>query len=267
MELVRCRLDAPRPTAERTSLWIPRGELALSDDGTRVVTGTDTLNVYDLRTLRNLGSFHVDVPEKAWPRISFAGNDVVRVYVWDSVRSAVNIFEYDLRTRTLSRTGSSEAMIVALSPDRRRMLAVRDHVYVVADARTGAKLAAPDGHSVRFLADGSVAMLHTLNGQVTIQHLDTAGNRLPDVVVAGRYYDAAIVGGDAKRIILRGKVDAREPGLVVVDLQRGVVLRQDPELESALIDSDRPLPDEILTIAGHRLLAWNLVTGAKRVVD
>lgn len=265
MELVRCRLDVPRPSAERTSLWIPRSELALSDDGTRVVTGTDTFNVYDVHTLRNLGSFHVDVPEKSWPRISFVGNDVVRVYVRDFVRNTANILEYDLRTRTLSRTGSSEAMVVALSPDRSRMLAFRNRAYVLADARTGAKLASPSGHSIHFLADGSVAMLETFNGKVTISRLDASGNRLPDVVVAGRYYAAELLGGDARRILLRGKVDTREPWLVVVDLQRGVVLRQDPELENALIDRDRPLPDEILALAGPRLMAWNLVTGAKRL--
>lgn len=265
-ELVRCRLDAPRPSAERTSLRITHSGLALSDDGTRVVSGFDTFNVYDVRTLRNLGAFHIDIPEKAWPATVFVTNDVVRVYIRRAKVTDLGIFEYDLRTRTLTRTGSSDAMAVALSPDRSRMLTLREGAYVLADARTGAKIASPSGHSVRFLADGTVAMIETLNRQSTLHRLDASGNRLPDVAIAGHYEGAAVVGGDATRIIMRGKVDAREPWLFVVDPRTGAVLRQDPELGEALIDNDRPLPDEILTTAGPRLVAWNIATGAKRPV-
>ena len=52
----------------------------------------------------------------------------------------------------------------------------------------------------------------------------------------------------------------------VFDLDRGTMQVPDPSLRIAIFDPRKTLPDEILCTTEKGVVAWNRVTGGKRVV-
>lgn len=265
LELIRCRLDVPQPHAEPSGVTMGPQEMALSDDGSRLVTGRETVNVYDLAADRSLGSFHLDVAEDAWTQAVFVTNDVVRVYV-GSRGGAEGIYEYDLQARALRQTGTVQGGERSLSADRTRMVVYQGHRSYLADARSGEPIADLAGNGVRFLADGTMASVQTHNLHATVRHFDANGRLLREAVLSP-YTEAVIGGGDGHRVVLGVRRDGTVGwGLAIFDLDRGVITREEPSLRIALVDRDQPLPNELLTTSERGVVTWNLTTGAKRLV-
>lgn len=265
LELVLCQLDVPQPHAERTGVTMGPQEMELSDDGSRLVTGGETVNVYDLAAKRSLGSFHLGTPEMSWPQVMFVTNDVVRVYVRSRAGDEA-IYEYDVRARALRPTGTFQGWAQSFSADRTRMVVYKNHHPYLADARSGEPITNLAGKMVRFLADGSIASVETHDLHATVRHFDANGRLLREAVLSP-HTEAIIGGGDGHRVVLglrrNGTADW---GVAVFDLDRGVITREEPSLRIALLDPDQSLPNEILATTEHGVVTWNLTTGAKRLV-
>jgi hypothetical protein len=271
-EIVRCRLDVPAPMPEPTGIIAPPNRLALSDDGRRVIVGQQSFSIYDLDTKRSLGSFRVDVAPSSWSSATFAGNDAVRVFVQS--RRAGNsvpitlIYEYNLAAHALRQSGSVFGYVASVSADALRMLVTgQAGSRSLADARTGATLAPlTSGTAVRFLADGSIAAVELRGGGAFLRHFDPHGAPLGEVAL-GQYAGGLVAGGDSHRVIvqLRTQQHARW-SLASVSLDRGAIERTDATLHGAMLESGRPLPNEILCVGGTGIVAWNPASGAKRVV-
>ena len=271
-EIVRCRLDVPNPKPEPTGIVAPPNRLALSDDGKRVIVGQQSFRIYDLATRRSLGSFHVDIAPSSWSTATFAGNDAVRVFVQS--RRAGNsvpvtlIYEYNLAAHALRQSGSVFGYVASVSADALRMLVTgQAGERSLADARTGATLAPlTSGSAVRFLADGSIAAVELRGEQAFLRHFDTHGAPLGEVPL-GRYASGLVTGGDSHRVIVQLRTQQHAAwSLASVSLDRGTVERTDTTLHGAMLDSGRPLPNEILCLGGKGVVAWNPANGSKRVV-
>jgi hypothetical protein len=274
VEILRCRLDVARPHAEPTGIIVPLEETVLSDDGTRVVAGTSNLTIYELNTGRSLGSFHIDVRSHSWTRLMFVGRDVVRVLVITNNREAAvphrptEIYEYDLRTRALHRTGATDGWPASFSPDNARMLLKSSDHFVIADARTGTPIATLEGStSAAFLRDGSVIAADVRSR--TVRRYAANGGLLREITNL-RFGEIHASGGDEHRAIVQVSACSAPAACawspVVVDLDHGVVKPPDPTLRIAIFDRRKPLPDEILCTTATGVVAWNPTSGGKRLV-
>jgi len=284
-ELVRCRLDVTDPRPEPTGITTTQHELALSDDGARVLLGFGTYSIYELATARSLGSFRVDVPEHAWIVASFTARDVVRVYVMAN-RSAgatrvMAIYEYNLTSRVLRQTGTLDGSLRRISPDGRRMIVghvgsdvarASDSGLILADARTGNSLSilGNESHSIaKFLADGSVAVTtQGQDGTLVLRRLTDDLARQQEVAL-GRYVYGNIVSGDAHRVLLelRNAPFPSPMSLAIVNLDRGVIERLNRPVSAVLAQHAQPIPAEVLCVTPTgQLVAWSTTTGTTRPI-
>jgi ABC-type transport system involved in multi-copper enzyme maturation permease subunit len=274
VEIISCRLDDPHPHAVSTGIDTTVGEFCVSPDGTRVAIGEDSVTIYELASRRSLGSFHLDLAQNANRRFRFVGRDVVRIIVdvWRG-QPMREVYEYDLRTRTLQRTAAFEDQVLSVSDDDTRMLLSRPAVLTLADARSGAPLARIEGSwsQAAFLRDGSFLAVRHQGTTLTADHFAANGTPLREITGSG-YLDAHVSGGDEHRAVVqvrpackaRPNCSAWTPAFL--DLDRGTMQVPDPSLGIAIFDPTKPLPDEILCTTTTGVVAWNRVTGSKRVV-
>lgn len=274
-EIVACRLDDPHPHAVPTGIDTTLGDFSVSPDGTRVAAGYPSVTIYELATRRSLGSFHLELQQdNSTKQFRFVSKDVIRIIGnVGHVPRRREIWEYDLRTRTLQRTAAFDDQLLSVSYDNTRMLLSRPNLMTLADARSGAPLARIEGSWTRvaFLRDGGFVASRHEGATWTFDHFASNGTLLREITSSG-YVDAHVSGGDEHRAIVQvrpacqGGPNCGGWTLALLDLDRGTMRVPDPSMGLAIFDPTKPLPDEIFCTTTGVVAAWNMTTGSKRVV-
>ncbi len=152
------------------------------------------------------------------------------------------------------------------SPDHLRMLLRDDNGLSLAEARTGIVITALSSNGrggARFLADGSIALTVVADGTVVVRHLTRDGALLREVPI-GRYFDGYVAEGYGHRALVELNSALFQPAaMAVVNLDRGLVERIDPQLRRVIGGS---FDDEVLCQTATGVVSWNLSTGAKRLI-
>lgn len=189
MELMACDLTAAKPEARSTGIALSGYDtaLAFSPDSTRVAvqTGSD-LTVYELPSWKLVAAQKVATPAESWKslRMYFLDRDTLRLALTSHTRqensrvkrSDLQLFEFDVRNRKLTATGT----IPSVGPWTMRVNAAGDRLLVaqdetgseasllLCDARTGVVLKPlPIGSSkqmARFLSDGRFVVMRRAAG-------------------------------------------------------------------------------------------------------
>jgi ABC-type transport system involved in multi-copper enzyme maturation permease subunit len=262
-ELMTCKLDVPHPKAEASGVTTTWWDIALSPDGSRALLRTsETYSVYDLQSRRSIGSFSVPRDGNGWTHAYFEDRDHVRAFFLPTRiggnRPAINVFDFDVRSRALRRSGSVDDIV--RQPNHNRTRFVTDHT--VYDAATLAPIVSINGvRNLRFLDDDTLVAIEVRNGEVFVRHLSASGAPLGEIAV-GRSASAWLAGTSGTRAfveLLNGGVQ----NVASVDLARGVVERMDGEIRRIVRGG---ASNEVLCITAHGVIAWNPATGDKRVV-
>ena len=183
--------------------------LVFSADGRRLaVIAADRIVVSDAANGRTIAAARPEHPfwkdSRGFTCATFAGDDLLRVY---AVRAAgpppgqeIGIFAFDLRTRSLRRTGTAgpfSGVFPILASAARDRLLVRERPATVhlLDAATGATLRtiAGGGASARaavFLSDGGIALFESENeeGRIVVLAPDGEERRRIPIGPAHRAY-------------------------------------------------------------------------------
>ncbi|HEY8133594.1 MAG TPA: ABC transporter permease subunit [Thermoanaerobaculia bacterium] len=266
-ELYVARLDVPKPKPMATGITGVDSFDALSDDGSRIaiVEAGGLLSVYDLGSKSSLGSARI--PEGRFWFGDFVTPDVVRIYA--STQGQFSIFEYDIRKKTLQRTGEMPGF--PRSNRDHSLCVVYSHrpSLEIRDARTGSLIASvvPQGDgemiTATFLRDGRIAALENRKENSVLHLLSPNGSELRAMPLPGKA-DVHFVTESTPGLIA---VVMREPNQIgfrtaVVDVNRGVVTRTEPGLRPV----NRTFGPRLLCMTPHGLISWNPTTGEKRPV-
>jgi ABC-type transport system involved in multi-copper enzyme maturation permease subunit len=270
-ELYVARLDVPMPKPTATGITGNASFDALSDDGSRIaiVERPGLLTVYDVRSKASLGSARI--PEGKFWFGGFVTPDLVRIYakIENPLTVGFGIFEYDVRKKTLQRTGEMSGF-PRLSRDRSLCLVYSQRTALeIRDARTGALLTsvAPQSNgqifTATFLRDGRIAAVEDHKEGSVVRLLSANGAEIRDIPLPGKADRHFITESDAGLLA----VVMRQPNQVgvkiaVVDVNRGVVTR----IEPALRPVNRTFGSRLLCMTAHGLVAWNPATGEKRLI-
>jgi hypothetical protein len=262
--------DLAAGTEEATDLILDTRSrpINISNDGSRLLyTGPQTIAFYDLAQKKSLGSMRIPAGNLlgAW----FASPDVVRVYMFAA--PAFQIYEYDIRTRSYSKTGEFQTgknMFFVASADGSRLF-LRDPAggMVMLDGRTGAQLMSfPDVRSVTMLPDGrflGIAKDH-------LRIMSAAGVLERDVAVEGDFWSARAIGTDKALLVSNLQKTWK---ITLIDVNTGAVIRREDGLQPHYFDqppgdSRRTSlnPDQLFTDAAGNLVHWNPLTNEKNVV-
>jgi hypothetical protein len=221
----------------------PAFSYVLSADGSRVATLNGKLvTVYDLANGRLLGS-GAGLDGRSRHQMFFVSADVVRIIEHRpsrDVASPLRIFELDVRSRSMQKTGermiASSRMSMSVSrADASRMLVPTANAIL--DGRTGATVAAIEGDvaNAAMLDDGRIAAIVRAGEARQLQVHDRNGVLqysvlLPDVGLA------RIVGEtDNGRLLILGRSGVRAgeavtpmhgQAMLIVDLSKGTVERK-----------------------------------------
>jgi len=299
-QLVLLPLDQPELKPIETDLTLPFFSThVLSDDSRRVgyIAG-GLLGIYDVPTKRNLVS--VRLPKYSMPRMFFPSPDVVRVYLGtlgeNPAERVIDVYELDVRTRALVRTGGLRApasiLHITLSRDG-SVAVVRSFVrggataVFIADPRTLAPIAeykpAPDVRIGAFapLADGTVLIGETRGNQGFARVVRRDGSLVREVPLgAGHVYFSAEL--PENRVVLATATDltdmrsGKQWTTLVVDLGRGVIERRASDLLPEILSSfsshaDPRRGDPAQRLIGgidenHALVTWDPATGEKKTI-
>ncbi len=255
----------------------------LSADGSRVATINGTLlAVYDLATGRLLGSA-AGFDGRSRHQMFFVSPDVIRVVEHRPavhVATPLRIFEYDLRSRSLRKTGERmvAASRVAISVSRRdgSTMFVRNGGLIL-DGRTAETIGTIPSEGVTssaVLHDGTIAVVAQSGQGRQIRTYDPTGGLRVTVALPGA--SRAYLAGetDNGRLLVVGRGGSDRPGhapsgeqaMFVVDLANGSVESKvdgvrgpmpqwspDPRLERYASGQDFAAVDR-----DGKLVAWSL---------
>ncbi|HYS52158.1 MAG TPA: ABC transporter permease [Thermoanaerobaculia bacterium] len=254
-EFYVAKVDSKTPHAVATRIPAT-GNYALSDDGSRaaIVSSGRLVTIYDLATLSSLGSVRLAEGQYIVPL--FITNDLMRIYVHGN---GTKIFEYDVVKKTLRQTGVLPDAF-RLNHDRTRAAAYWKRPAIeIYDARTGALLTKIDRRptTVRFLDDGRIAAAK--ENALEIFSPDGALLRSIDLPKEIKY----LVNAGGGRVVVVMLNQGRRPTSVLIDVDRGVVVRT----EEGLLPEYAARGSQLLcqNIAKD-LIVWDTVTGEKRVI-
>jgi len=265
-ELYIARLDVPRPKPTATGITGDASLVALSDDGSRIaIVESGLLSVYDLGSNASLGSARI--PEgRSWFG-EFVAPDVIRIYA--SVEKKFGIFEYDIRKKTLQRTGEMPGF--PRSNRDHSLCVVYSHrpSLEIRDARTGSLVASvvPQGDgqmiTATFLRDGRIAAVEDRQDGSVLRLLSANGAGIRDIPLPGkpdRYFITESNPG-VLAVVMR---ELNQVGFKtgIVDVNRGVVTRIEPGLRPV----NRTFGPRLLCLTRNGLVAWNPATGEKQPV-
>lgn len=165
LELYTKRLDQPGSKPEATGIRRSGGAFALSPDGSRLATVSEaTISVHDLNSNRILASARRNPLHTV--ALYFVSPDVVRFYQSARGSERIDLYELDVRTKSLVKTGELHGDAgyngVRSSWDGSRVLLPRNGI--VADGRTGATLATlpastPNIFGSAMLGNGMIAIV------------------------------------------------------------------------------------------------------------
>jgi ABC-type transport system involved in multi-copper enzyme maturation permease subunit len=232
------------------------GNFVLSDNGSRAALVRERLvTVYDLTTLTSLGSARLS--DARYVRPMFVTNDLVRIY---ASGNETRIIEFDVVNKSLRQTGVLPAEYFRFNRDRTRALAFwkRPNAEIY-DARTGALLASFNGStsSAKFLDDGRIAAVH----ENTLNIFNPNGTLMRSIYLPKPIEWIASAGDGRVVVLLRNP--GRRATAAVVDIERGVVVRTEEDLQPAYAGQGSVL---LCSNASHDLVLWNTATGEKRVI-
>jgi hypothetical protein len=266
-----------------TGLTIQGGEpFFVSDDGNRIATKDHgILSIYDVPQKRSLTSVRMPNEGRYVYQGYFLSPDLFRLYI--RTQDGMSIYELDARGGGLRATGAVEGggfVTFAVDSTGSRMLVRRHGVdgITLNDARSGAVIKTVVGgrnvQNFRFLRDARIAIIEGPSPKMTLHIFAPDGTLQRDTPLDGSDR-IAFVGDDGTRLVLSTTNRDNSPGtLVAINLDRGVVERR--ELRSrdwAMTNSfwdNRPPIQPLHEVfygdgAGH-VVAWNPVTGAKRMI-
>lgn len=261
-ELWMARLDAPNPKPVPTKFTLRRWAFFnFSNDGSRLaaVAPDGVLTVYDVASGAALGSARL--PGRSWVGF-FMRPDLVRLYAEGAERGVPGgevptaVFEFDITRRTISRTGTFPGYVFRFSRDRSVAILGSFEAIEVRDARSGALVHSISGHwtSARFLRDGRVV---ALDRDRPLLRIWSAGGVPSRDLALPRRMEHAIDAG-----IGRVVVASRNGGCVLIDIDRGTVLRVEPQLSPWPFASG---PRLICESPGG-IVVWDVATGATRKI-
>lgn len=272
-EVMICRLDAANPHPEPTGITTPENGVSLSTDGKRILVGWSNFSIYDLATRRSLGSFRIGDSD-SYSLAYFASPSLIRIHTISRDKPGkpafTTISEYDLTTRTLRQTGQTRGRPLGESADGVRMLVLEPDgsVLRLVDASSGKDVAVLSSSGLAgracFLSDETIALSVREGGTVVVRHLSRDGVLLREVPL-GRYYGGSVTAGNGHRAIVElDRAQFVPAALAVVDLDRGVVERIDTQLHHTVRGGS--FDHEVLCQSATSIVAWNLSTGAKRLI-
>jgi hypothetical protein len=282
LELYTKRLDQPEAPVVATGLRSYGDFFAFSPDGSRVVMAKDaTYSVHDLTANRILASVARPLAGQVFTMF-FADPNVVRLYQTPpNNQNQVDIYELDIRTKTLTKTGAiptpKPAFGLRVSHDGSRVLLPRSGI--LADGRTGAPVAqlppTAGFFATGFLHDGTIVVIKRETAQPSmLHHFAADGTKLREFALPANY--VFLVGElDAGKLILmsRDKIgppskSARDRKMLVADLASGRIVRTINNISGPAANwtdprtpqfrGDQPLVAEN---AEGNLVTWNPSTG------
>jgi hypothetical protein len=279
----------PNPVVKRTNLTIYPSWLeamALSPDGSRLATVLNgTLSVIEMKSEKSRAATMLPIQHRSL-RLDFVSNELIRIYLTAEVSAnartkAVEIFELDIPTHHLWRTGAFAGIGAALSPAHDRLVTRvigQTREYHVVDARTGAEIAslgplAKGERGAAWLTSrGSLELVS--GGERARAELHGADGRLTRVIDLGPAYD--VMGGGepaaGKMIVALFEGPTTRMGdVVLIDLDSGEVRK----VARSLVPVYRfwqgrfPKPGSIATKLyeqAGRLVYFDPLTGERRVI-
>jgi len=279
-DLVIYKRGASEPT--ETGLTLPSTyPFFASDDGNRIATIVrGNLSIYDVPQKRSLVSVRVPSDGRLYYQGFFVSPDVFRLYL--HAQDGLSIYELDTRVRGLQATGAitNEGFVsFALDPTVSHMIVRRHNVDGVTlnDARSGAIIKTLVGGknvlNYRFLRDGRMAIVEGPPSKTTLHIFSPGGTLQRDIPFDGGER-VGFVGDDGTRVVLSVASKESSPRtLVAINLDRGVIERSERSgLDWTMAGAweSRPPIEPLREViygdgAGH-IVAWNPVTGARRMV-
>jgi ABC-type transport system involved in multi-copper enzyme maturation permease subunit len=278
-EVLVAHLDSKRPRPIATGIISDPYAEQLSPDGSRLalIDRGGILTIYDLASRRSLGSTRAPAGPNWAMSLAFVSSDTLRIYVRDQQNARFGIFEYSLATKTLRETGqfaTARYAMLRFTGDQTRALirSQRGDLLEVRDARSGAILTTVAPHSgarfgnAMFLGDGRIVASEIGTNSAMVRLFDPNGVAVRDVSLGdlGNAYVRAATPDD--RIIVTARRSQQGWSAVVVDLNRGAILRVDRGLQPLSFGSVRSGSLLCLTTS-KELVAWDPMSGAKRAIS
>lgn len=281
-EIYTKRLDQPGARPRSTGISYGRA-FSLSPDGSRLaLLRPESLSVHEVGTERLIASVRSDTAPANAVAMFFVNNDVIRIYQWPHRSAKMEIFELDVRTKSLAKTGQVTSDLgfndVRASADASRILVTRSGL--VADGRTGAPIVQlPVRTNGRYhsaiMSDGTIAMIRR-DGEQTKLFLFAADGTPRRQIVLPTYTQLVVGETDGNKLIVIGadkpiQDSARKRMTFVIDTARGTIERTLTGLRGPLpVDGDPRLAhygaSERLVAQKDdgRLVTWNAQTGEVR---
>ena len=278
-EVYVAHLDSQRLEPIATGITSFPHAVALSTDGSRIalIDQGGILTIYDLPSRRSLGSARAPAGPAWAMSLAFVTADTLRIYVRDPPNSRFSIFEYSIATKTLRETGqfaTARYAMLRFTGDQARALirSQRGDSLELRDARSGAILTTLAPHAgarlgnAMFLRDGRIVASELGSNAAMLRLFASDGTALRDIGLRDltAAYVRAITPDD--RVIVTAHRSQQGWSAVVVDLNRGAILRLEPGLQPLSYGSVRSGAVLCMTTS-KELVAWDLTSGAKRPIS
>ena len=204
-----------------------RGAVVLSDDAKRMAVIRDrTVSITDIDSKRLIASAPISKGDRT--QAFFVTPDVLRII--RIADATVEIFELDATTRRLSRTGrwsGSSLVFVQANHDGSALLATirNSSDSVLLDGRTAEIRGTFPASRTRFLHDGRIAAF--VDGAVKL--FSPSGSELKSIDV-GPARTVRFGGRTESGLLLLTTYNSVEPETVVIDIEKGAIVRREPGL-------------------------------------
>ncbi|HSY47694.1 MAG TPA: ABC transporter permease [Thermoanaerobaculia bacterium] len=278
-DLVIYKRGASNPVETGLTLPATYYPIFVSDDGNRIATIVNgNLSIYDVPQKRSLVSVRVPSDWRSFYQGYFVSPELFRFYV--QKEDGLSIYELDTRVRGLRDTGAIADrgfVFFMLDPTVSRMIVQRHNLEGITlnDARSGAVIKTIASENIRnfcFLRDGRMAIVEGPPSKMTLHILSSDGALQRDIPFDGGGR-VGFVGDDGTRVVLSvANKESSLRRLVAINLDRGVIERDAslPKDWTMINWENRPPIEPLREVvygdgAGH-IVAWNPVTGARRMV-
>ncbi|HJT18779.1 MAG TPA: hypothetical protein VJ853_15385 [Thermoanaerobaculia bacterium] len=255
-DLWMANLTDASPKPVRTPITLAQASVfATAADGSRAAAAQQgILSVYDTRSGNLLGSARVAAGSQWWFGY-FVTPDVVRLLVGEAMKPA-SILEYDVRTKTLSRTGQLARASYRTNVDRSRVLVNENEQLAICDAHTGAVLNAIPGKfgAALFLRDGRIVAI----GSNALHVFDASGSPRRVVPLPPAKREAVTDLGNGFVVLT-----AFPGGSVLVDVNRGSVVRAEAGIRPTAFGR---VTTPLLAFTVDDTVIWNPMTGERRAI-
>lgn len=256
----------------------------VSSDGRRIAwAGRGVISTYDIDSKKSMGSARV----RYWSSMWFDTPDTLRVLSVggpkgnDVQTRTLEIFRYDLRNRTLTKTGQyqkTDAHFYFWANADGSRLFTRSGPSGgtdIVDAITGARIASlPRTRQITPLSDGRFATVDVS----TLRILSANGTpereiQLADPAQGIEFWTSRVIGPATLLAVGNRGTNSRMTEIAIVDLTSGAVVSRESGMQPLFLDqpiSDprrAPLsPDLLFADAKGNLVHWNPITKEKKTL-